>query len=70
MRFVCVTVITVALACAAWAQDTPACACGKNPPGPPAPRSLKPYSGAPEDQEVLSEQVRFIKARLGITPGA
>lgn len=28
------------------------------------------FSGAPEDQEVLSEQVRFIKARLGIAPGA
>ena len=54
MRFVCVTVITVALACAAWAQDTPACACGKNPPGPPAPRSLKPYSGAPEDLRPFS----------------
>jgi monoterpene epsilon-lactone hydrolase len=28
------------------------------------------FSGAPEDQEVLAEQVRFIKARLGVAPGA
>ena len=48
-------VIAVALACAAWAQDTPACACGKNPPGPPAPRSLKPYTGAPEDLRPFSK---------------
>ncbi|HEX6822830.1 MAG TPA: ABC transporter substrate-binding protein [Candidatus Sulfotelmatobacter sp.] len=55
MRFVCVAVITVALACAAGAQDTPACACGKNPPGPPGPRSLKPYTGAPEDLRPFSK---------------
>jgi branched-chain amino acid transport system substrate-binding protein len=54
MRIGSVAVLTAALACAAWAQDTPACACGKNPPGPPAPRSLKPYTGAPEDLRPFS----------------
>ncbi len=55
MRLVSVAVMTAALACAAWAQDPPACACGKNPPGPPAPRSLKPYAGAPEDLRPFSK---------------
>src|SRR3954464_5449444 len=55
MRLVSLAVITAALACAAWAQDTPACACGKNSPGRPAPRSLKPYTGAPEDLRPFSK---------------
>jgi branched-chain amino acid transport system substrate-binding protein len=55
MRLVSLAVITAALACAAWAQDTPACACGKNPPGRPAARSLKPYTGAPEDLRPFSK---------------
>jgi ABC-type branched-subunit amino acid transport system substrate-binding protein len=55
MRIVSIAVIAAALACAAWAQDTPACACGKNPPGPPAPRSLKPYTGAPGDLRPFSK---------------
>ena len=55
MRIVSLAVITAALACAAWAQDTPACACGKNPPGRPAARSLKPYTGAPEDLRPFSK---------------
>jgi branched-chain amino acid transport system substrate-binding protein len=55
MRFVSALVITAALACAAWAQTAQPCACGKNPPGPPAPRSLKPYTGAPEDLRPFSK---------------
>jgi branched-chain amino acid transport system substrate-binding protein len=55
MRVVSIAILTAALACAAWAQDTPACTCGKNPPGPPAPRSLKPYTGAPEDLRPFSK---------------
>jgi branched-chain amino acid transport system substrate-binding protein len=38
----------------AWAQTSAPCACGKNPPGPPAKRSLKPYAGAPEDLRPFS----------------
>jgi len=40
---------------AAWAQTSVPCACGHNPPGPPAPRSLKPYTGAPEDLRPFSK---------------
>ena len=45
----------VALACTAWGQTPAPCACGHNPPGPPAPRSLKPYTGAPEDLRPFSK---------------
>lgn len=45
----------VALLTATRAQSTFTCACGKNPPGPPAPRSLKPYTGAPEDLRPFSK---------------
>ncbi|HET9306517.1 MAG TPA: ABC transporter substrate-binding protein [Candidatus Sulfotelmatobacter sp.] len=56
MRLASVLVIYAALACTAWAQ-TPAaaCACGKNASGAPAPRSLKPYAGAPEDLRPFSK---------------
>ena len=56
MRLALVSVAAVVLACAAWGQTsaTP-CACGKNPPGRPAPRSLKPYTGAPEDLRPFSK---------------
>ena len=47
--------IALVLACAAWAQTPSPCACGKNPPGPPPPRSLKPYAGAPEDLRPFSK---------------
>ena len=49
MRSVSTIVLAFLLACAAWAQTFAPCACGKNPPGPPPTRSLKPYTGAPED---------------------
>lgn len=52
---VATTLMSLLLACAAWSQTSPPCACGKNPPGPPAPRSLKPYAGAPEDLRPFSK---------------
>jgi len=54
MRLVHAALIMAAVACTAWAQ-TPSCSCGKNPPGPPHPRSLKPYTGAPEDLRPFSK---------------
>jgi len=55
MRTAFIMLIGPVLACAALAQTPPPCACGKNPPGPPAPRSLKPYAGAPEDLRPFSK---------------
>jgi ABC-type branched-subunit amino acid transport system substrate-binding protein len=55
MRLASVVVITVVLACAGWSQTAAPCACGKNPPGPPSNRSLKPYAGAPEDLRPFSK---------------
>ncbi len=37
------------LTCAAGAQNSNSCSCGSNPPGRPAPRSLKPYALTPDD---------------------
>ena len=59
----CVSVVKVflvcafalALACSAQAQSPFSCSCGKNPAGRPAPRSLKPYTGAPEDLRPFSK---------------
>ena len=44
-----VLVTCALLTCAAWAQNTNGCSCGKNPPGRPEPRSLRPYANTPED---------------------
>ena len=55
MRLALVSIATAALTCAAWGQAPAPCSCGKNPPGPPAPRSLKPYTGAPEDLRPFSK---------------
>ncbi len=55
MRLASVAVIAAAFVCTAWAQSPTPCACGKNPPGPPASRSLKPYTGAPEDLRPFSK---------------
>ena len=41
--------------CAMQAQTPFTCACGKNPPGPPPVRSLKPYAGAPDDLRPFSK---------------
>jgi branched-chain amino acid transport system substrate-binding protein len=54
MRLAPALMIVAALACAASAQTTP-CSCGQHPPGRPAPRSLKPYTGAPEDLRPFSK---------------
>jgi branched-chain amino acid transport system substrate-binding protein len=50
----CATLVAV-LASAALAQTPSSCGCGSNPPGRPAPRSLKPYTGAPEDLRPFSK---------------
>jgi len=56
MRRVLVSVIaTAVLVCTAAGQTSVPCACGKNPPGQPATRSLKPYTGAPEDLRPFSK---------------
>ena len=55
MRLVSVAVIVTAFVCAGWSQTSAPCACGKNPPGPPPNRSLKPYAGAPEDLRPFSK---------------
>jgi len=55
MRLLNALVIPAVLAAAVWAQAPTPCACGKNPPGPPAPRSLKPYTGAPDDLRPFSK---------------
>lgn len=55
MRFASFAAIAIALGCAAWAQTSVPCACGKNAPGPPPTRSLKPYTGAPEDLRPFSK---------------
>ncbi len=55
MRLALVSITAAALTCAAWGQAPAPCSCGKNPPGPPAPRSLKPYTGAPEDLRPFSK---------------
>ncbi len=60
MRRVIVDLVAVAallvslLASTAWGQSSP-CACGSAPPGRPAPRSLKPYTGAPDDLRPFSK---------------
>jgi ABC-type branched-subunit amino acid transport system substrate-binding protein len=48
-------IVVAALACTAWAQTAVPCSCGSNPPGLPAARSLKPYTGAPEDLRPFSK---------------
>jgi len=55
MRLVKALLMSAVLAVAAWAQTPAPCSCGKNPPGPPAPRSLKPYTGAPDDLRPFSK---------------
>ena len=55
MRIVFVLFTTLVLASAAWSQAPAPCACGQNPPGRPAPRSLKPYTGAPDDLRPFSK---------------
>jgi branched-chain amino acid transport system substrate-binding protein len=53
MRRVLLIVIAALLICTAEAQNT--CSCGSNPPGHPTPRSLSPYTGAPQDLRPYSK---------------
>ena len=53
-RLITSTIVAV-LASTAVAQTPAPCACGSNPPGPPVTRSLKPYTGAPEDLRPFSK---------------
>ncbi len=55
MRHILVCVVGAVLVSTAWAQTSSPCACGVNPPGRPAPRSLKPYTGAPDDLRPFSK---------------
>ena len=55
MRLALSLIVAAVLAWSANAQTTEPCACVKNPPGPPASRSLKPYTGAPEDLRPFSK---------------
>jgi len=55
MRLAFVPLVAAALVCAALGQPSTPCSCGQNPPGPPAPRSLKPYTGAPDDLRPFSK---------------
>jgi branched-chain amino acid transport system substrate-binding protein len=55
MRLAAVAVITLALGCFAPAQTSEPCSCENNPAGRPAPRSLKPYTGAPDDLRPFSK---------------
>ena len=51
----CLAMVMLTLTCIAWGQTSAPCACGKNPPGPPPTRSLKPYTGAPDDLRPFSK---------------
>jgi len=54
LSVICVAVI-LALACSTQAQTSFSCSCGKNPPGPPPNRTLKPYTGVPDDLRPFSK---------------
>ena len=55
MRRVLVCIVATVFMSTAWAQTSSPCACGSNPPGRPASRSLKPYTGAPDDLRPFSK---------------
>ena len=55
MRQVWWLVVLMACACVAEAQTFKGCACGKNPPGRPPERSLKPYAQEPDDMQPFSK---------------
>jgi branched-chain amino acid transport system substrate-binding protein len=55
MRPVSITLIAAVLSLAAWAQTTAPCVAGQHSTGPPKSRSLKPYTGAPEDLRPFSK---------------
>jgi branched-chain amino acid transport system substrate-binding protein len=55
MRHVLISIVAAVLVSTMWAQSGSPCSCGSNPPGPPALRSLKPYTGAPDDLRPFSK---------------
>ena len=55
MRRVLMAALVLALACPSYAQTFQGCSCGKNPPGRPAARSMKPYAQEPEDMQAFSK---------------
>jgi branched-chain amino acid transport system substrate-binding protein len=55
MRSLLAVIVAVLLVCTAWTQTSAPCLNGRNPPGPPATRSLKPYTRAPEDLRPFSK---------------
>src|SRR5271157_6320891 len=55
MRRALLMTLLLALACPAFSQTFTGCACGKNPPGRPAERSMKPYAQEPEDMQPFSK---------------
>ncbi len=54
-RVVLMAVVMMAVACPLFAQTFQGCACGKNPPGRPAERSMKPYAQEPADMQPFSK---------------
>lgn len=55
MRCALLIVVAALLTCTAEAQNSNPCSCGSNPPGRPTPRTLKPYTGAPNDLRPYSK---------------
>jgi branched-chain amino acid transport system substrate-binding protein len=55
MRRVLIYIALLLLVSRAGAQAPAPCSCGTNPPGRPASRSLKPYTGAPADLQPFSK---------------
>src|SRR5664279_2723427 len=55
MRRVLLVVMLIGLACSGSAQTFQSCPCGKNPPGRPAARTMKPYAQEPEDMQPFSK---------------
>jgi len=55
MRRVVWLAVLMALACVAHAQTFTKCDCGKNSPGRPAMRTMKPYAQEPEDMQPFSK---------------
>ena len=55
MRRVVLAAFVLALVCPSYAQTFQGCSCGKNPPGRPAARSMKPYAQEPGDMQPFSK---------------
>jgi len=59
MRRLLIYIVAAVVASTAWAQTSAPCPCASKPSsheaGPPAPRSLKPYTGAPDDLRPFSK---------------